>query len=195
MKFGILLGAALISLTLVLLILVYPKSETNSDKSESGGVPAVGAEENGNENAWVPELIEKCIAQIDVGEPLEMAASLNPFYLRANFDSNNSVDYAVLVQGQKTKKRGLVICLNSKEPFIFGAVSKPATPMTSFQGDNFITGNWEIMTKEETRDLSWNSGKNRIGTEAKGESVIFVYDGGSLVIYWDGKTFKFVQGV
>jgi hypothetical protein len=191
MKMRILLGSILI---LLLIVLVSSKSQIGSNKSEKKGVPTEQAQESQDGKLWVPKSIEKCVAQVNVGEPIETAASINPFYMRANFDGNDSVDYAVLVQGQKTKKRGLIICMDSREPSVFGAVSKSTNKVTSFQDDNFVTGNWEIVTKEETRNISWNTGKNRIGDSAKGESIAFVFDGGELIIYWDGKTFQFLQG-
>lgn len=191
MKIGILLGTTLL---FILLVLVNQKREISSNKSEKKDIPAVQAETSQDEKVWIPEQIEKCVAQIDAGEPLEMATSINPFYLRADFDGNGSVDYAVLVQGQRTKKRGVVICKDSKEAFIFGAISKLATPVSSFEDDNFITQDWEIMTKEETRNISLSLGKSRVGVDAKGESVAFIFEGGSLFIYWNGRTFRVVEG-
>jgi hypothetical protein len=29
----------------------------------------------------------------------------------------------------------------------------------------------------------------KVATDAKGESIAFVFEGGGVVIYWDGKTF------
>ena len=69
------------------------------------------------EEVWTPTAIEDCMSKVDVGEPFKYETSLNPFYLRADFDGNGLVDYAVLIKGQTTKTRGVVICKDSKQPF------------------------------------------------------------------------------
>lgn len=141
---------------------------------------------------WIPTAIEECIAKIDVGEPFEFEADFNPFYLRADLDGNNFTDYAVLIKGQTTQKRGVVMCKDSKQPFVLGALSKPKVPLSSFDDDNFVTNQWEISTKEETKNwIIRYSGGRKIAPDAKGESIVFIFEGGDgIVIYWDGRTFK-----
>ena len=197
MKAGLLL-----SITFLLIHLACQKSNNDSvisNNRQQKEVVAVQketlqAKNDGEEKVWRPPEIEECISKVNVGEPFEMATFINPFYLRANLDGNNLVDYAVLIQGQQTKKHGLVICKDSKEPFIFGAVSKHKEPLSSFEDDDFITKNWGIETKEMTRSLDEYAGGHKIATDAKGESVAFYFDGGSVFIYWDGRTFQVVEG-
>jgi hypothetical protein len=139
---------------------------------------------------WVTSDIEECLSKVNVKEPIKVASYFNPFYLRANFDGNNSIDYAVLIQGQTAKKEekvekmnGLVICKDRTKPFVFGAVSKPQKQLTSMENDNFITDDWEIMSKEEART-----------PKAKGEVIGFFFEGGDgIYVYWDGKAFQVVE--
>ncbi len=147
------------------------------------------------EDIWTPTAIEECIAKIDVGEPFTFETSFNPFYLRADFDNNRLVDYAVLIKGKNSKKRGVVICKDSRQPFIFGELSKPKVPLSSFENDNFVTNQWEISTKEETRNwVVRHSEGRKIAPDAKGESIAFVFEGSDgLVIYWNGKIFKVAE--
>jgi hypothetical protein len=170
----------------------------SSNQPQAVQSPVPSDNESGSsedEEAWTPTEIEECIAKVNVGESFKFETSFNPFYLRANLDGNKFVDYAVLIKGQNTGKRGVVICKDSKQPFIFGELSKPETPLSSFDDDNFITSDWEIITKEETRTLVESPGKDRIATDAKGESIGFMFEGGgSVFIYWDGKTFRVVEG-
>ncbi|HLA95607.1 MAG TPA: hypothetical protein VK612_07795 [Pyrinomonadaceae bacterium] len=139
---------------------------------------------------WSPTAIEECMTKVKVGESIEFETDFNPFYLRADFDGNSHVDYAVLVKGKDSNKRGLVICKDSNTPFIFGSLSKPKTPLSSFEDDNFITNQWEISTKEYTKSMVGATNR-KIAPDAKGESITFAFEGGNGVnIYWDGKQFR-----
>ena len=190
MKIEMLLSAILL---LTLLTLANQTCAVSSQKDEKKEL-VVQSEESKDEKVWIPESIEKCLSQAAVGESLAVATFINPFYLRADFDGNDAIDYAVLVQGEKTKKRGLLICKDARETFVFGPLAKLKTPASSFEDDNFITHRWEILTKKETENIYLNLGKTKLGANAKGESVAFMFEGGSIFIYWDGKTFRVVEG-
>jgi hypothetical protein len=153
------------------------------------------AVETKEEEVWTPTSIEDCMAKANVGEQFAFETSFNPFYLRADLDGNNFIDYAVLIKGQDSKKRAVVICKDSKQPFIFGELSKPKTPFSSFDNDNFVTNQWEISTKEETREwIVRHSEERKVDFNAKGESIVFLFEGGDgLVIYWNGKTFMVAE--
>lgn len=198
MKIFMILGAVPL---LIGFMVVNQNCSKGSANAEEKNMQVIQSEKNPfekkeDEEIWMPTAIEQCISKVDVKEPFEMATSINPFYLRADFDGNDFVDYAVLIKGKNTKKNGLVICKDSKTPFVFGAISNPKTPLSTFEDDNFVSNNWEISTKEETRNTSMKPpfGKGKIGTDAKGESVAFIFEGGSLFIYWDGKTFRVIEG-
>jgi hypothetical protein len=145
-----------------------------------------------DEEVWTPTAIEDCISTVNVGEPFELETSFNPFYLRADFDNNKLVDYAVLIKGKKTKKRGVIICRDSIQPFIFGQLANLKVPLSSFENDNFVTNQWEIATKDETKNrIVRHTGGVKMSSDAKGESIEFLFEGGEgVVIYWDGKGFK-----
>lgn len=79
---------------------------------------------------------------------------------------------------------GLVIFKDRTKPFVFGAVTKSQKNLTSMENDNFITDDWEIMSKEESRKTP----------KAKGEVIGFFFEGGDgIYVYWDGKTFQVVD--
>jgi len=144
-----------------------------------------------DEEIWIPTIIEECISKVNVREPIKVASFFNPYYLRGNFDGNNLEDYAVLIEGQTSKnegkieqKNGLVICKDGKEPFVFGAVSKSEKQLSSMEGDNFITDNWEILTRRDKETTKTLKG-------AKGDVIGFFFEGGDgFYVYWDGKTFR-----
>lgn len=179
----------------ILLLLACQSSVISSTENSNNqqtiiqkeSTPVIETEE---EDVWTPTAIEECMAKVEVGEPFKFETSFNPFYLRANLDGNKLVDYAVLIKGKSSQKRGVVICKDSKQPFVFGELSKPKTSLTSFENDNFVTKQWEVSTKEFTR-IEANQLGRKIAPDAKGESISFVFEGGNGVnIYWDGKTFR-----
>jgi len=100
-----------------------------------------------------------------------------------------------LIQGRTTNKLGAVICKDSNECFVFGAIAESKIPVSSFENDNFITTDWEILTQQETQTIVDTPGGRKVARDAKGESVGFLFEGGgSVFIYWDGKTFRVVEG-
>src|SRR5689334_15463829 len=52
----------------------------------------------------------------------EVSDSLNPFYLRGDFDGDGKPDYAVLVVNKKSRKHGIVVVRSSATaPAVLGA--------------------------------------------------------------------------
>lgn len=164
---------------------VNKETKVENEKSKN-----IDQEEN---EVWIPTAIEDCLDRVKIGEQFKIETSINPFYLRANLDGNELVDYAILIKGKDSNKRGVVICKDSKEPYIFGALSKLQTPLSSFDDDNFITYRWVISTKEYTKS-QLDPQRRKISPDAKGESVLFIFEGSNGVnIYWNGKMFKVAE--
>lgn len=154
----------------------FPDSEIKADKND--------------DDVWTPAEVDGCLASVKLGEPFDLETSINPFYLRGDLDGNGLVDYAILIRGRTSKLRGVVICKDSKQPFTFGPVAKLATPLSSFDDDNFITHRWVIATKEFTK-ANFDHGGRKISAKAQGESVLFVFEGSrGVTIYWDGRNFR-----
>lgn len=147
---------------------------------------------------WLPQAVETCINSVRDEYELAPSMSFNPFYLRADFDSDGNIDHAVLVHSQASdsaKRNGVLICSEDKETALFGAAFNPTPPFTSFDGDNFVTGSWEIVSKsallEHARDAG---GKSRLEGATRGDVVAFFHEGGAVYIYWDGLRFKVIEG-
>lgn len=141
---------------------------------------------------WEPTAIAECMSKVNVGEPFDLESSINPFYLRANLDSNELVDYAVLIKGKNTKTRGVVVCKDSLQPFVYGEIAKSSPGLSKFENDNFVTSEWEISTKDFTKKRV-NSAGEPVAPNAKGESVSFSFEGGGVTIFWDGRQFRLSQ--
>lgn len=140
-----------------------------------------------------PTSIQNCLEKVSVGEPFEFDLSMNPFYLRMHLYGDHGVDYVMVIRGKETKKLGLLICKNAKEPLVLGELAKSKTPLTDMENDNFIGAYWDVATKEEFRDLYSNNHNEDYKklANAKGEILVFSYEiDGVLYIYWDGKAFR-----
>ncbi|MBK9164166.1 MAG: hypothetical protein IPM21_09680 [Acidobacteria bacterium] len=189
MKYTLLLTVFVIVLLLACQSPILNSKEFPSNISIKSEDEKSSRSANGNEEIWIPTEIEECISKVDVGEPFNFETDFNPFYLRADFDGNKHMDYAILVKGQTTRKRGVVVCKDAQRPFLFAALAKSKLSVSSFDDDNFITNQWEISSKEETRSQV-NILGNKISPNAKGESITFIFEGGTGVhIYWNGKEF------
>ena len=164
-----------------------------SSKAEKSQERETGNSQYFKDNLLNPSATQECLSKVNVGEPFEFDLSINPYYLRGNFNGNKIVDYAIVIAGKKTKKTGLVICQDSKTPFVFGALANSKTPLTDMENDNFIARSWDIISNEEVRSWFANdpSEINKKLTVAKGEIIEFIYEkDGVLYIYWDGKNFR-----
>ena len=170
-------------------IQVEPK--VNSQETVRKETPAA---ETGNlaDSSLSPNAIQNCLPKVKLDEPIEFDLSVNPFYLRLDFDGSKTIDYAVRVRGQKTQVEGLLICMDGEKPYLFGKLAKSKIPLTNIEGDNFLMDNWDVVPKEEMK-LSPTyplSGKNKEGANAKGEAIVFAFPiDGVQYIYWDGKAF------
>jgi hypothetical protein len=149
--------------------------------------------ENSVDNKLSPIAVQNCLPKVKLDEQIDFDLSVNPFYLRIDFDSNKKIDYAIRIVGKNTKTEGLLICIDGETPYLFGKLAKSKIPLTDVEGDNFLTDNWDAVTKEEMKSLPTYSpkGKNKEGANAKGEAIVFLFPiDGVQHIYWDGKAFR-----
>lgn len=165
----------------------------SATSSERHGDPS--QMESFKSKVWVPTIIEECLSKVTSPEPIEIEDSFNPYYLRADLSGNATFDTIILVRNTSDKKkRGILICRNNKEVFLYGTIAKSDVQFSDMNNDNFVTNQWEVLSNEETKSITRDDTGQPIGDDAKGESIIFVFDGGGFVIYWNGKSFKGVGG-
>ncbi|MGB7068192.1 MAG: hypothetical protein WBD22_01745, partial [Pyrinomonadaceae bacterium] len=50
------------------------------------------------DEVWVPQVIEGCVSRAKAPDSIEIEPLFNPYYLRADLDGNELVDYAILVR-------------------------------------------------------------------------------------------------
>ncbi len=145
------------------------------------------------DNKLSPTAVQNCLPKVKIDEPIDFDLTVNPFYLRLDFDSNKKIDYAIRIIGKVSKNEGLLICLDGETPYVFGKLAKSKLPLTDIEGDNFLMDNWDVVTKEEIKSAPTYSpnGKKKEGANAKGEALVLAFPvDGVQYIYWDGKTFR-----
>lgn len=143
--------------------------------------------------------IARCISEASSeGMPLREMGDLRTHSLKGDFDGNGKDDIAVLVSSDaEPGKGGLLVCRNGdrKQLSKFGSLFKPAKPLSSFDEDNFITTDWEVILKDESPKIALGpDGKSRIMKRNKGDIISFFHEGGAVFIFWDGEVFTLVEG-
>ena len=172
-----------------------PSIGSNDSISKPPTPKTEGTSRVDTEDLWIPRIVENCLGNVVSPEPIELESSYNPFYLRADLDGNQEVDYVLLVRSKAEKRnRGVIICKDSKESLLYGTIAQPGMSYPDTSDNNFVTNNWEILSKEETKEIIKESDGNKLGDAAQGESVAFLFEGGGVFIYWNGKEFVRIGG-
>lgn len=145
------------------------------------------------------DFIERCIADASADKlKLRAMGDLQIYSHAADFDGNGVEDAAVLVTTDaEPQKGGLLICRNGdvKLRSTFGPLFNPAKTLTSFENDNFITSEWEVILGSESSKVALDPDrKSRIGNRNKGDVIAFFHEGGGVFIFWDGNSFRLVEG-
>jgi len=120
----------------------------------------------------------------------EIDGSINPFYLRGDFDGDGRPDYAVRIRSIQNHKIGIAIWLTSRKNFVILGAGKPFKmndqEVTDFQGMD----TWQVYGK----------GPVESGVEAappprlRGEAILAgKSESASGLIYWNGQNFVWYQ--
>ncbi len=156
---------------LVLLLFLLPQASTSP-------APPIG-EYN------IPVAVDSCLKGKALNGEYELSGYLNPFYLRADFDGDSKIDYAVLVKAKQSKKPGFVVCWgNGRAPSIIAAGKQ-------FKwGDEFDFEGWRVYEKA-TVEQGVGEGKPPL---LKGNAIeINVSESASGLIYWNGMKLAWYQ--
>jgi hypothetical protein len=137
---------------------------------------------------YLPEDLKTFYGQEKIKSLFEINASMNPFYLRGDFDGDKKKDYIVAVTERKTGKGGMIIYHPAaKNYFVIGA----GVELTTRPGDDYGWMNaWEVFCKKEVE-----KGVGETGTiKVKGDAILVLkLESSSGLIYWDGKKYQWYQ--
>jgi hypothetical protein len=113
---------------------------------KNSGKPSISWFESVDEQPYdIPEVIKRAITNSWLAKNYDLSFSINPLYLRGDFDGNGKIDVAVLVKQRSTGKLGIAI--------VHGATDKVkilgAGVSIGNAGDNFEwMDTWQIYSKD-----------------------------------------------
>lgn len=145
---------------------------------------------------WTPEFVGACLKAAQPSIRVELLRTVNPFYLRLNFDNTEESDAAVLVREPEKGIEGLLLCSDSKEPFLIGASTRNTDFVSTFPMDDFVTHRWEALSRGDTQSIS-PSPRFKELMNAKppvSESVGFFFDGGAVFVYRSRDSYVVIEG-
>jgi hypothetical protein len=140
------------------------------------------------QSPFLPDDLSKFYAQENIRSLFDINTSLNPFYLRGDFDGDKRADYALAVIEHTTGKKGILIVHSaSKNYHLIGAGKKLSTRT----GDDYQWINaWEVYDKVDP-DLGVGEVRK---IKLKGEAILVQkLESSSGLIYWDGAQYQWYQ--
>jgi hypothetical protein len=125
----------------------------------------------------------------------DLSDSLNPFYLRGDFDGDGKPDYAVLVVNKQTKKHGLaVVRSKSASVDILGAGGtklRVGSGQESYLLDDF---DWMNAWHVESRHAVGIALGHEVESKMLGEGIVVEKtESASAVIFWNGRGYEWRQ--
>jgi hypothetical protein len=132
----------------------------------------------------MPDLIDRAIANGLLGKKYELSYSLNPFYLRGDFNGDGKIDVAVLVKQRSTGKIGIAIINGATdEVTVLGAGTAIGNG-----GDDFEwMDSWEIYSKNR---MDRGTSVQKLRGDAL---LVSRSEAASALIYWNGKRYVWLQ--
>lgn len=129
----------------------------------------------------LPASLQQCISGFSESSPI--AAALNPFYLRGDFNGDTKPDHAFIVRSEEG--RGIALCFGeNSDPTIVGGPQE-------FQGMNDLNfDHWIVYSRGPV-----------VRGVGEGEPPVLVGDGiylvwsetASALLYWDGSSIRWYQ--
>ena len=135
----------------------------------------------------IPEAVERAIIRGPLAKKYEVSFSMNPFYLRGDFNGDGKIDVAVLVKQRSTGKSGIAMVHGgTSKVTILGAGTDIGNGGDDFQWMD----TWQIYSK--TSVASGGDGKNAPHLR---EDALLVgkSEAASALIYWNGKRYVWFQ--
>ena len=139
----------------------------------------------------IPEAVSHRAAR-DLAPTYRLVAHLNPFYLRADFDGDGRVDYALLIEQKSSGKVGIAVFFNKRSgrPLQILGAGKPFN-FDSSNGDDFsFMDAWQVHEIGLVGQGATKAAPPRLLGDA---ILVEKKEAGSGLVYWDGRRFRWYQ--
>jgi hypothetical protein len=139
-------------------------------------------------------IARQCFESSGIREKAELQVAIKPNYLTGDFDGDGIGDVALVIKGLQTRRNGIVIC-TARGISVFGADQPSFPPFSDMANDNFVSSQWEVMSKEEAHDVRKSVDGRRVQIAfPRGDSIAMVWEDAICLIYWDGGRYKWACG-
>lgn len=151
-----------------------------------GAYKTLGAE--GVDDYNLPEGLTTCLQSQKIFASYELSASINPFYLRGDFDGDGRIDHAILIKEKSTGRRGVCICAGTAAHILGAGKSFLRSDGHDFVDFGFAS--WRVFPRQAVRRSSTEGAPPSL----RGEAILAQWsDEGSGIIYWDGARFAWYR--
>lgn len=151
-------------------------------------IPPISAQEIDDEN--LPSEIGMAIELGPFAQSYSIDGSVNPFYLRGDFDGDGKPDYAVRVKSKSRGEVGFAVWLSSQKKIVVLGAGIPFRMSGEAATNLEVLNTWQVYPKGPVEQGVASGPPPRLIGEAilagKRESA-------SGLIYWNGKSFVWYQ--
>jgi len=136
----------------------------------------------------IPEVMARCLAAEPLKDVVNVPRTINPFYLRGDFDGDGKPDYAF--EGSLVQKRQavVVVCLGNGTSSVLGGTYK----FSDRENDHYFGTAWMVCNSSEIRTMIRPSDRVPRNLGSRRESILMLWDDLAGLIYWDGRKFRWV---
>ena len=149
------------------------------------------SDEEAEQSYSLPPPVERCLSH-GLGAKYRIDRSVNPFYLRGDFDGDGKSDYMTRIASRENGKGGMLVCWGDrrKQPVVLGAGTNIRGPAGGVRVDELPMIGWSVYG---TGAVEQGVGEGP-PPKLTGEAVtIYATEGASGILYWNGKAFRWYQ--
>jgi hypothetical protein len=138
----------------------------------------------------VPDQVRESIGLGPFSEKYDLDGSVNPFYLRGDFDGDGKTDYAFRIKSKADRSVGIAIWLSSLHRFVILGAGQPFKLSGSAATNLDFLNTWKVFGRQPAeRGVGSGSPPHLLG-----EAILAgEREGASGLIYWNGKSFAWYQ--
>jgi hypothetical protein len=135
-----------------------------------------------------------CLERLSTREQVQVHEGIKPSYLSGDFDGDGASDVAVVIRGTKTGRNGVLIC-TAHRTVLLGADHPLDPPFSDMSNDNFVSSQWEVLSKKDVSDVRKSVNGRRVQVAfPKGDSIGMIWEDAICLIYSDGSRYRWVCG-